>query len=141
MNRFIELKDYDATMHRDILDALTREDKALPEICADRAVGEMRGYLSARYDCDRLFAATGTGRNPVVLMMALDIAAYHLFSIHNPQKMSQVRKDRYDRAVEWMKGVQRGYVLIDGAPSLPEPGQSGNSPFQMKSNPKRRNHF
>ena len=141
MSRFIELKDYDATVHRDILDALTREDKTLPEICADRAVGEMRGYLSARYDCDKLFSASGGRRNPVVLMMALDIAAYHLFSIHNPQKMSQVRKDRYERAVEWMKGVCRGDVIIDGAPRLDEPGYSGNSPFLMRSNPKRRNHF
>lgn len=130
MNRFIELKDYDATMHRDILDALTREDKALPEICADRAVGEMRGYLSARYDCDRLFAATGTDRNPVVLMMALDIAAYHLFSIHNPQKMSQVRKDRYDRAVEWMKGVQRGTSSSTGRLVCPNRGAAGTRPIK-----------
>ena len=50
MSKFIELSDYDASIHREILDALTREDDAVVEICEDRAVAEMRCYLSRRYD-------------------------------------------------------------------------------------------
>ena len=46
MSKFIELSDYDASIHRDILDALTRNDDAIVEICEDRAIAEMRGYLS-----------------------------------------------------------------------------------------------
>ena len=38
MSKFIELSDYDASIHREILDALTREDDAVVEICEDRAV-------------------------------------------------------------------------------------------------------
>ena len=38
MSKFIELTDYDASIHREILDALTREDNAGVEICEDRAV-------------------------------------------------------------------------------------------------------
>lgn len=78
MSKFIELSDYDASIHRDILDALTRNDDAIVEICEDRAIAEMRGYLSGHYDCDKLFAATGDERNQLVLMMALDIAIYHI---------------------------------------------------------------
>ena len=37
MSKFIELSDYDASIHREILDALTREDDAVVEICEDRA--------------------------------------------------------------------------------------------------------
>lgn len=40
MSKFIELSDYDASIHREILDALTREDDAVVEICEDRAVAE-----------------------------------------------------------------------------------------------------
>ena len=69
MSQFIELTDYDASIHREILDALTREDESIVEICEDRTLAEMRGYLSRRYDCDRLFAATGQERNQLVLMM------------------------------------------------------------------------
>ncbi len=100
MSKFITPEDYDASIHREILDALTRNDDTLVEICEDRAVSEMRGYLSARYDTDTLFSAEGSARHPLVLMMALDITVYHLFCIHNPQKLSQVREDRYERAVE-----------------------------------------
>ena len=46
MSKFIELSDYDASIHREILDALTREDDAVVEICEDRAVAEMRCYLT-----------------------------------------------------------------------------------------------
>lgn len=141
MSQFINLTDYDASIHREILDALTREDDTIVEICEDRAIAEMRCYLSKRYDCDRIFSAEGTERNQLVLMMLLDIAIYHIFCIHNPQKLSQLRKDRYERAVEWMKAVAAEEVSIDGAPMLPEEELSRRSQFQIKSNPKRVNHY
>ena len=105
MSKFVELTDYDASIHRDILDALVREDETVIEVCEDRAIAEMRCYLGKRYDCNKIFAATGENRNQLVLMMVIDMAVYHIFCIHNPQKLSQVRKDRYERAVEWMKAV------------------------------------
>ena len=88
MSQFVELSDYDASIHRDILDALVREDEAVIEVCEDRAVAEMRGYLARRYDCDKIFSTTGAERNQLVLMMVIDIAVYHIFCIHNPQKLS-----------------------------------------------------
>lgn len=141
MSKFITPQDYDASIHREILDALTRNDNAIIEICEDRAISEMRGYLSARYDADAIFKTEGAARNELVLMMAVDIAVYHLFSIHNPQKMSQIRKDRYDRAMEWLKQVATFKITIDGAPKLPEEEQKKNSPWLMSSNPKRTNHL
>lgn len=141
MSNFINIDDYDASIHRDILDALTREDSSLVEICEDRAISEMRCYLSGRYDCDALFSAEGKARHQLVLMMALDIAIYHIFSIHNPVKLSQLRKDRYERAVEWMKAVARGDISIVGAPLAPEEVQAAHQSFRIVSNPKRQNHF
>lgn len=138
MSKFIELSDYDASVHGDILNSLTRNDASIVEICEDRAIAEMRGYLAGRYDCDKLFAATGNDRNQLVLMMLVDIAVYHLFCIHNPVKMSKIRKDRYDRAVEWMRAVKRG-MAIDGAPLLEK--EQRRSSYEMQSNPKRVNHY
>ena len=107
MSKFVELTDYDASIHRDILDALVREDETVIEVCEDRAIAEMRCYLSKRYDCNKIFEATGENRNQLVLMMVIDMAVYHIFCIHNPQKLSQVRKDRYERAVEWMRSRRK----------------------------------
>ena len=141
MSKFINPEDYDASIHREILGSLTRDDESIVEICEDRAIAEMRGYLSARYDVDAIFSAEGDARNQLVLMMSHDIAVYHIFSIHNPQKMSQIRKDRYERAVEWLKQVAAFKITIDGAPKLPEEEQKQNSPWLMSSNPKRTNHL
>ena len=81
MSQFIELKDYDASIHKEILDALVREDDTLVEICEDRAIAEMRCYLSKRYDCNKIFNATGENRNQLVLMIAIDIAVYTIRAI------------------------------------------------------------
>ena len=136
MSQFVDIKDYDASVHRDILDALVRDDETLVEICEDRAIAEMRGYLSKRYDCNAIFSAKAEKRNQVI-----DIAVYHIFCIHNPQKLSQVRKDRYDRAVEWMKAVSAEEVSIDSAPLLPEEDRAKKAALMFKSNPKRVNRL
>lgn len=125
MSNFISPTDYDATIHREILNALLRADSSdydpqIVEICEDRAIAEMRSYLNKTYDCDQIFSATGADRHSLILMFAIDIAVYHIFCQHNPYKMSKIRQDRYDRAIEWLKGVMNGDVTIDGAPTLPD---------------------
>ncbi|MBQ9231568.1 MAG: DUF1320 domain-containing protein [Prevotella sp.] len=141
MSEFIDLKDYDASIHREILDSLTRADHAVVEICEDRAIEEMRSYMSGRYDCDAVFSARGGDRSQLVLMMALDIAIYHIFSIHNPQKLSQLRRDRYERAVEWLKQISRGEISVDGLPLASDEDQVSHEGTRLLSNPKRTNHF
>ena len=47
--------------------------------------------------------------------------------------MSKIRQDRYDRAVEWLKGVMRGDVTIDGAPLLPTDDLEDKSRWQIKA--------
>ena len=42
MSDFIQQSDYDASVHREILDSLTRNDEAIIEICEDRTIAEMR---------------------------------------------------------------------------------------------------
>ena len=138
MANFIDTTDYDATIHREILDSLLRKDSAsydpqIIEICEDRAVAEMRSYLNKTYDCDAVFSATGNDRHALILMFAIDISVYHIFCQHNPYKMAKVRQDRYDRAIEWLKGVMKGDITIDGAPLLPDEEVGGNSPWQIQA--------
>ncbi len=138
MADFISTGDYDATIHREILDSLLRKESAsydpqVIEICEDRAIAEMRSYMNKTYDCNAIFSAAGDDRHALILMFAIDIAVYHIFCQHNPYKMSKIRQDRYDRAVEWLKGVMKGDVTIDGAPLLPEGDLNGNSPWQIQA--------
>lgn len=141
MSQFVNIEDYDASVHREILDALIRDDQSLVEICEDRAIAEMRCYLSKRYDCDAIFSASGEDRNQLILMMVIDIAVYHIFCIHNPQKLSQIRKDRYERAVEWMRAVADEEISIEGVPMLPEDERASKASLMFKSNRKRVNRL
>lgn len=76
MNNFINIEDYDASIHREILDALLRKesptyDPQIVEICEDRAVSEMRGYLNKIYDCKAIFSAEGKIGTPLSLCLHL----------------------------------------------------------------------
>lgn len=138
MQNFISLEDYDASIHREILDSLLRQgtsdyDPQIIEICEDRAVSEMKSYLNKKYDCQAIFSQTGAERHPLILMFALDIAIYHIFCQHNPYKMSKIREDRYERATTWLKGVMKGDITVEGAPLLPSDALSDNSNWQIKS--------
>ncbi len=138
MNNFIQIEDYDASIHREILDALLRADSAyydpqIIEICENRAVTEMRAYLNKTYDCDAIFSAKGEERHPLVLMFAIDISIYHIFSQHNPYKIAKIREERYKRAVEWLKGVMEGDLTIEGAPRLPEETVNENSRWRIEA--------
>lgn len=145
MDNFITITDYDASIHREILDSLVREDttcdSAVVEICEDRAVEEMRSYLYKFYDCDAIFNARGKDRHPLILMMALDIAIYHLFCIHNPYKLSDIRKERYERACAWLKAVSRAEVVIDGAPRRDAEETAAGSAWTMDSDTHRETHL
>ncbi len=141
MAKFIRIEDYDASIHQEILDSLIRSDASIIEICEDRAIAEMRGYMSKRYDCDKIFSAEDENRSQIVLMMAIDIAIYHIFCIHNPRMMSEIRVSRYERAVEWLKGVRSGDITIDGLPIVEDTVRNSSSQYQIRSNRKRNNNI
>lgn len=142
MSQFINIQDYDATIHREILNSLLRtdsedQDAAIIEICEDRAIAEMRSYMSKTYDCNLIFSESGEDRHPLILMFAIDIAVYHIFCQHNPFKLSKIREERYKRAIEWLKGIMEGEITIDGAPRLPSKELTNNSPWQIQADPVR----
>lgn len=144
MNNFIQITDYDATIHREILDSLLREEagsSATVEVCENRAIATVRSLIGNRYDCDAIFAATGDQRNVIILKVCLDIAVYEIFCRHNPYKMSKIREDRYKDAMTFLREVRDFDASIDGAPLLPEETQADNSRWQIESDSLRATHF
>lgn len=144
MNNFITVDDYDATIHREILDSLLREEagsSATVEVCENRAIATVRSFIGNRYDCDAIFAATGDQRNVIILKVCIDIAVYEIFCQHNPYKMSKIREDRYKDAMTFLREVRDFDASIDGAPLLPEETQADNSRWQIESDSLRATHF
>ena len=98
---------------------------------------EMAGYLRPKYDVNAIFSTEGNQRNSLIVMYLCDIALYHL-SASLPQKMgSEIRKERYERAVKWLEGVQAGKIVPDLPISVNSEGyRADGATVTFKSNKK-----
>lgn len=137
---FITREDYPSSIRSEFIDRVVGDDEQILEIVENQAISEMKGYMAARYDVDAAFSKTGDDRHQLLLMFAKDIAVYHLCSIREGL-MTQTRVDRYERAVKWLEGVQKGEVTVEGLEKVDEETAKASSEFQMRSNPKRVNTF
>lgn len=134
---FINPEDYRVVIGEAAFRTISQADPSLVENAEVEAIEEMSGYLRPVYDTDAVFSASGSDRNRLVVMYTADIALYHM-SAALPQKMgSEVRKERYDRAIRWLEGVQSGRIV----PDLPlsedsSDGGSGSIGTSWHSSPK-----
>ncbi len=127
-----ELKSH---MNINDIDVITDNDNAIADGAIDTAISEVKGYLG-KYNIQAIFAARGEDRHPLLLTFVKDIAVWHLIVLSNYKADQELRKDRYTRAVSWLKGVQAGDITPDLPRSEATPGH-----ITFGSNPKRFNHF
>jgi len=99
-----------------------------------QAESQLRAYLSGRYAiADELELATG--RNELLLMLAKDMAIYHIWTYVDPASIPASRRERYNAAIAFLKEAQAGEALIniDAA--------AVSSTVEGGSNNKRINHY
>ncbi len=122
---FIDNEDYKVVIGDAALKVVSQSS---PENIANaeaEAIEEISGYLRPVYDTAAIFAATGNNRNRLIVMYTADIALYHL-TASQPQKMgSEIRKERYERAVKWLEGVQAGRIVPDLPLTVSDDGSAG----------------
>ena len=102
---------------------------------------EASGYL-AKYDRKAIFAQRGNDRHALLLIFLKDIAVWHFITLCNAGADLDFRRFRYERAISWLRAVQKGEV----SPTLPlldedADGSPDNPEYLYGSNPKRYNHF
>ena len=122
---FIDTEDYKVVIGDAALKVVSQSS---PENIANaeaEAIEEISGYLRPVYDTAAIFAATGNDRNRLIVMYTADIVLYHL-TASQPQKMgSEIRKERYERAVKWLEGVQAGRIVPDLPLTVSDDGSTG----------------
>lgn len=110
---FITQEDFKVVASEATVKAISQADDANAGNAIEEAIDEVSGYLRPKYDCQRIFAAEGDGRSRQLVMYTADIALYNMMAAL-PQRMgSEVRKERYDRAIKWLEGVQAGRIVPD----------------------------
>lgn len=110
---FIDNEDYKVVIGDAALRVISQASPANISNAEAEAIEEISGYLRPVYDVDAIFSAGEFDRNRLVVMYTVDIALYHL-SAAMPQKMgAEIRKERYERAIRWLEGVQSGRIIPD----------------------------
>lgn len=138
---FITEEDYKVVIGDTALKVISQvsaENRANAEAEAQE---EISGYLRPKYDCKAVFSAEDNGRNKLVVMYTCDIALYHM-SAAMPQKMgSEVREERYKRAIQWLEGVQAGKIIPDLPLAVDEEGNNTGNAFLYASQPQLRHNW
>lgn len=138
---FITEEDYKIVIGDNALKVISQTDPSNRANAEMEAQEEIAGYLRPKYDCQKIFEAEGNLRNKVIVMYACDIALYHMASAM-PQKMgSEIRKERYERAIKWLEGVQAGRIIPDLPVSTNEDGDVVGESILYSSQPQLRHNW
>ena len=120
------------------LNVLQQSSEENRERAERMAIEEVSGYLRSRYDVEKVFSATGAERNDLVVMRTCDVALYHLSSWLPNRMGHDIRKERYERAVKWLEGVQAGKIVPDLPAALDGDGQPVSGTFTYGCQKKQR---
>lgn len=113
-------QDYDVVIDKASLDAMTRGNILLLDKAELAAISEAKSYLG-EYDTEKIFSQTDN-RHEKLISAVTNIAIYNLCASLPARAADEVRRQRYEDAVEWLKGVQSG----ETTPDLPhKPDSSG----------------
>lgn len=138
---FITEEDYKVVIGDTALKVISQVSAKNRANAESEAREEISGYLRPKYDCKAVFAAEGSVRNRLVVMYTCDIALYHM-SAAMPQKMgSEVREERYRRAIKWLEGVQAGKIIPDLPLAVDEEGNNLGNAFLYASQQQLRHNW
>lgn len=79
---FITPKELETHLYKENIEAISREDETILTAAIDAALQEAYGYLGA-YDRKKIFEATGSQRNALLLIFVKDIAVWHFVNLCN----------------------------------------------------------
>lgn len=140
---FISPEELGTHLYLENIETITRYDNAILLAAIDTAIAEAYGYLGS-YDREQIFSAKGDNRNALLLTFVKDIAVWHFLCLSNAGVEMQLRQDRYERAIAWLKAVQKSEIK----PNLPTKDDADNDgkpdgvgEYIFGSNPKRSQHF
>ena len=135
---FITNEDYKVVIGEQALKVISQVSEENRSNAETEAIEEIAGYLRPKYDTEAVFSATGNQRNKLVVMRTCDIAIYHM-AASTPQKMGmEIRKERYERAIKWLEGVQAGKIVPDLPLAIDENGHTIGLPIKYGSQKKQR---
>ena len=117
---FIEKEDLGSAIYGYQVDQITEGDDDLVLQAISAAIEEVGGYLSGSslYDVTAIFAATGAGRNALIVTHTITIAKWYIVELCNADVIYEQAKERYDRAASWLTKLSKGTVTLSSLPVI-----------------------
>jgi phage gp36-like protein len=132
---FLQEDDYKAVVDSQTLSVINQADEENRQRAENYAIEEISSYLRGRYNMTSAFEASGENRNQQLVMIAVDIALYHLIAWLPKRIGFEIREIRYKRAIEWLESVQSGKASPDLPPLTDESGTDIGNPIKYGSLP------
>lgn len=104
------------------------------EVKAYFYINHKKEYLDGRlhYDVDKIFSASATERNPLILNIVLTVSLWHFIMLCNADIIHEHIKERYDRAIDWLTKLNKGQISLGNLP-LKEEKSSGENKDKIES--------
>lgn len=149
---FIDITDMPSTMYGYQIEQITEGDDSIVLQALAAAEEEVRSYLTANqrkeffdgrfvYDADTILSATGSARNPLILEVTKTIAKWWIVQLSNADIIYEQAKERYDRAVAWLKQLADGSVNLSTLPTIDLSLDTEKQPFSFGSRAKFKHDY
>lgn len=136
---FIEKKDLGTAIYNYQIDQITESNDDIVLQAIATAESEVRSYFVAnnkrewkdgrlKYDVQKIFSSRGTERNPLLVSHTATIAKWYIVELCNADIIYEHAKERYDRAVAWLKQLAKGDISLDTLPLLENNSDDANNP-------------
>ena len=146
---FITKEDLKNGIYEYQTDQITELDENIIYQAMATAEEEVKSYLYGnykkefldgrlRYDVEKIFSAKGAQRNSIILMHCITIAKWYIIQLANPDIVHEHAKERYDRAIDWLKKLAKGELTLSTLPILDDKNNERDEglPFRFGSRQK-----
>ena len=146
---FLRKEDLKNNIYSYQVEQITEGDESILLQALDTAEQEVKSYFYTndkkeyldgrpRYDTEAIFAKRGEERNALVVSLCLSVAKWSIVDLCNADIIYDHAKERYDRAIEYLKRLAKGEVNISSLPIVPrtEETEKQTTPFLFGSRTK-----
>ena len=137
---FLQKEDLPSTIYQYQISQITEGNDDIVDVAMAAAEEEVRSYLSGnhkkewldgrlQYDVNAILSAIGSDRNALILKHTVTIAKWWIVELCNADVIYEQTKERYDRAIDWLKQLASGDVNLSTLPVLDPDNTIEREPF------------
>ena len=135
---FLTEADLGTTIYNYQIDQITEGNGDITAQAMAAAEEELRSYLTApewsdgrpKFDVPAILGASGSARNALLVRMTATLAKFYIIELCNADIIYEIAKERYDRAITWLKSFANGETKLSTLPTTSEIDETTNyDPF------------